>query len=277
MYSKFGKILTYRYHILLSKDKILSSTNRRKDVGGVKRTKKFKMNSLPVTEKPEPQIKSFAEEPQSPPDALKKVPSKEMSMFRSQSREDFYKVHSEKSAAPPVGYYNCNYSYIRKSQKSVVFRKRVKTSSRVTQNEPLHTLSNYSPSSKVMSISFKKQTHRKDIFVKDLNDKRFENFNKMPQVCSNFKRIHTPDISRMKSRDDLMKKPEYCNSYNPEYRLVKQDLGKVYNFTKYPDRKPLFVEKTDLKDYEINWDSVEKKKYSVNFSKSYERFKEPSL
>ena len=242
MFSKFGKVLTYRFHILLSKDKILSPT------------KVTRSSSLPKKPKKKALPKSILDKEMgsTTTEASKSTP-KASSMFRSQSREEFYKSNSVKNATPPLGYYNCKYTCVSKSPKAVIFRKRAKSSSKLIKaSNTTDTFSKHVPKQKNSSISFKKQVPRSDIFKNTLNDNRFVTYNCMPEICSNFKRIPTPDISKIKGRGSLIKEPEYCNSYNPDFKLVSQDLGKVPEFSKYPDRKPLFSEKEDTKNYDIH-------------------------
>ena len=265
MFSKFGNLLTYQFHILLSKDKILSPEKKTKS-----------SIRIPDKHRRSP-VKSINEVDRAIglPESNKSLSPKPMSMFRSQSREEFYRSNSNKDRVPPVGYYNCKYNYITKSSKSVNFNPRVKTRSRVSNASQLSDPFNkYTPPTRVASVSFKKQIPRKDIFTNSLNEKRFSTVNLMPEVCSNFKKTSTPDMSRIKGRDNLIKEPEYCNSYNADFTLVTQDIGRVHDFSKYPQRKPLFQEKEDLRSYEVNWKSVEKNTIAIDFSRTTSKFKE---
>ena len=265
MYSKFGKLLTYQFHILLSKDEILSPKKKPKTPMRVPSSRR----RTPV--KSSKDLDRVIAQPES----NKSLSPRPMAMFRSQSREEFYRTKSSKDRAPPIGYYNCKYNYITKSSKSVKFKSGAKTSSRVsTASLPSDPFNKYTPPTRVASISFKKQIPRKDIFTNSLNENRFVPFNAMPEVCSNFKRISTPDMSRIRGRGELIKEPEYCNSYNADFKLVTEDLGRVHDFSKYTQRKPLFREKEDLRDYEVNWKSVEKNTVAIDFSRTGSKLKE---
>lgn len=258
MYSKFGNILTYQFHILLSKEEILSPQQKKIHT------------DIPFLRRRTP-IKTTAKL-ESPIESPVKTPTKQMSMFRSQSREDFYKANLQKEIVPPVGYYNCNYDYVKKKTKSIVISKRPKSSSKIPKSPD--SFSNYSPPKRVSSISFKKQIPRKNILINPLNENRFIPFDCMPTACSNFKRISTPDLSKKKGRDSFIKEPKYLNSYNPDFKLVSEDLGKVHDFNKYSERKPLFDEKNDLRNYEVNWKSVEKNRFVADLGRTSTKFRE---
>ena len=270
MFSKFGKLLTYQFHILLSKDEILSpGKHSRTPIKPKKRSNKKESSIKTILDSEMPSAQS---------DTKKENPPKVMPMFRSQSREDFYRVNYSKDNVPPIGYYNYKYDYVTKSPTSVIFQKRARTASKIKPElEPSDSFMKYTPTKKNSVIAFKKQTARKNIFIKELNENRFVSYNCMPEVCSNFKRVNSPDINKLKGRENLIKEPEYCNSYDADFKLVTQDLGKVHEFSKYTQRKKLFPEKEDCRNYEVNWESVEKKKYSADFSKICSKVKDDSL
>lgn len=264
MFSKFGKLLTYKFNILRQKDEILSPI--RPTRSPTKFRRKAKIQELPKTV-----LDSMDEQSHKEGKPLAINPS---SMFRSQSREDFYRTFGSKSSAPPVGYYNCNYNYVSKSPKSTVFKARQKTSSKITPApDTSDSFIKYSPIKKTPSISFKKQTSRRDILIQEVNENRFVTYNCMPDVCSNYRKVSTPDIGKVRGRDKLIKSPEYCNSYFADSKLVHEDLGKVPEFDKYTNRKPLFEGKEDLRNYDVKWGSIEKKRYAADFSKSCTKIK----
>jgi hypothetical protein len=253
MFSKFGKVLSYQFHILLSKDEILSNSKTK-----TKKRRKFI--------KPEKDSLSTRDNDNSSATPELKPPSH---IFRSQSRDDFYKTIG-KPQGPPVGYYNCNYSCVTKSPKSAVFKKRKKTVSRIRTpvNDAPHFLTHVDRP-KTPGVDFKKQLPRNNIFIAQLNENRFVSFKNMPEVCSNFRRAGTPDIGKVSARPNvLINSSISLNSYNVDFRFVKEDLGKVIDFNKCSPRKPLFEGKKDLRSYEIKWNCIDKKKSVIDFNKT---------
>lgn len=287
MYSRFGKFLPYQFHILLSKDQILSKPTEKETryfnkPSSVKEENNKGSNSHSTDDKSSKtrkKKKRYFYEPASRKELNHKVFNnssesvKPSFIFKSQSRDEFYKA-IPKTEAPPVGHYNCNYNYLEKSPKSAVFKRRKKTKSRklIVPNTPI-PFSSYVPKQKVNSISFEKQVPRDNIFVHPLNENRFLSFQNMPAVCSNFRRTSTPNISKTSGRCSILSEPKYLNSYNADYKLVKEDLGKVHQFEKVSGRKPLFDEKIDMREYEINWKSIEKKSVVADFSTSCSKLK----
>ena len=270
MFSKFGKVLSYQFHILLSKDEILSNSKPK--------TKKRRKFWTPDKESASGQDNgNYLSTPTMivPPAANEQKPNQPSHIFRSQSRDDFYKIQSN-TPTPPVGYYNCNYACVKKTPKSTVFKKRKKTAVRVKTpvDNDAHFL-RYFERSHTPSISFKKQLPRNNLLIAQLNENRFVSFNKMPEVCSNFRRAGTPDIGKKSGRKDVMIDSAITlNSYNVDFSPVQEDLGKVIDFNKCSPRKPLFECKTDVRSYEINWKSIDKNKSVVDFTKSCSKFKD---
>ena len=252
MYSKSGKSFKHKFQILLAKDQILSN-----DLSPLPRLFNFKkrLNARAIKN---PQSAS-------PKSTIPKSPN---FIFKQPGRD---KSIENKQENPPPGYYNCNYSLVLKSPTSCIFKKEHKKFSRnMTPTTVNDSFDRYFPSKKQTFISFTKQVPRKENFVKELNENRFVSFESMPETCSKYKKAHVPDISKFSERKSIVKSAEFLPSYQPDYKLVKEDIGKVHEFSKYSPRKPLFEEMDQRADerYNGNW---QKKPGKKGIFKSLER------
>lgn len=245
MYSRFGKFLPYRFHILLSKDEILSP--------GKQKNKPFRASPVSAKEDPH-RIYSPAAEPVKP-----------SFMFRSQSRDDYYKIQP-KASAPPVGYYNLNYSYITKSPKSAIFKQRTKVKSRkILVPQTPFELNTNNRSNRGSSISFKRPERRSELTIKASNEKIRLNSLQNIQAINNLSDFDSPVISRIPGRNSIKKVPRYLNSYNAENKTQKEDKNKADKFLKPPMRKTLFNSKKRYSNnFELNSKSAEKLKVEEN-------------
>ena len=257
MYSKSGKSFEHKFQILLAKDQILS-----KDPKALPRLFNFKKRLKTLSIKKPSPISQIS--PKSP------IPKSQNFIFKQSGRDKSLEVKQE---SPPPGHYNCNYSLVLKSPTSCIFKKEPKKFPRyLTPTSNNDSFDRYFPSKKPSFISFSKQVPRKEHFVKELNENRFVSFESMPGTCSKYKSTHVPDISKFSERKSIVKSAEFLPSYMPDYKLVKEDLGKVHEFSKYSSRKPLF-EDFELKpdDWGTGW---EKKIGKKGFFKSVERIME---
>jgi hypothetical protein len=256
MYSKSGKSFEHKFQILLSKNEILS-----REQHPLPRVKKFNKRLKDLLVKI-PQVSLI-------PEKEEKLRKSGNFIFKASGREKPLEV---KKDSPPPGYYNCNYSLILKSPTSCIFRKENKKYPRyltpTTQND---SYERKTPSNKANMISFKKQIPRREHFVKELNENRFLSFDHMPETCSKYKSIHVPDISKFSERKSIIKSAEFLPSYKPDYRFVKEDLGKVHEFSKYLERKPLFNCESDFKRNEFDLERLEFKLRGKEHLKIYEK------
>lgn len=237
MYSKSGKSFKHKFQILLTKDQILSN-----DLSVHPRLFNFKKRLKTQTTQNPPST--------SPKSSIPKSPN---FIFKQPGRE---KSSDNRQENPPPGYYNCNYSLVLKSPTSCIFKKEPKKFPRnMTPTAINDSFDRYLPSKKQGFISFTKQVPRKENFVKELNENRFVSFENMPETCSKYKSTHVPDISKFSERKSIVKSAEFLPSYRPDYKLVKEDIGKVHEFSKYSPRKPLFEEMNQKVDerYNGNW------------------------
>jgi len=242
MYSRFGKFLPYRFHILLSKDEILSP--------GKQKTKPLRASPISTKEDPHRDYSPPAES------------VKASFMFRSQSRDDYYRIQP-KASAPPVGYYNLNYSYITKSPKSAVFKHKTKVKPRkVLASQPQVELNLNTQYERASSISLKKPERRSELRIQTPNEKsRLNSLQHIQAIYSNLPEIDSPVVPKFPGRNSLKKAKRYINSHNPDNKASNEDKAKAFKFTKPPARKTLFSnnpKKIHSKTPDINSKSAEK-------------------
>lgn len=283
MYSKFGKIIAERFQILNHREEILS--------GKVKKMKP--PSTLPTNPKLATLDMMFADvlenstneltddfqdksQHEDQPKHHKKKLKKSIA-FASQSREEFYKSTDKKIVAPPCGHYDCKYSLVFKSICVPSFKQHSKTKPRHSHRR----INSVKSSSKEKVINkgiikepFEQQLARPSItkMINDVNENRFLKFSDMPHVSSKYKRATTPNIGKSTERKPLFMIKESSPDYNPSFKLVTEDLGKVTNFEKYSGRKDMngsYYKNT--REYKPNYAFVEKRVTSPDFRKSSSR------
>lgn len=269
MYSKFGKVLAERFQILNHRDEILSG-----------KVKKMKPPPVFTRNTPKPQSVDITDE-SSIVESVKELPmqinpsqtAKKTCSFLSQSREDFYKATDKKITSPPCGHYNCKYSLVYSSIRVPKFKGRPPTRSR---RKTVQSFSDFEsppekPRKKVKTpISFDKQISRPSItsYSNDVNEERFVKFDDMPENYSKYKRVSTPNLCKGTERNKLFPSHEHSPDYNPSFKLVTNDIGKVTKFEKYSARKEGKVDfQNDVRVYKPNYSFVEKKICGPDFAK----------
>ena len=273
MYSKFGKVLAERFQILNHKDEILSGKVKKMKPPPVFAKIHIKPSSSDLTD--EILIEESINEPESP--VSKKRKPKNSYAFVSQSRDDFYKATDKKVVSPPCNQYDCKYSLVYKSVRVPKFKPRPPTRSRrkTSQSISEYDLSPEKPKARVQSpILFDHQKSRPSITTlsKDVNENRFIKFDDMPSFYSKYKRVSTPNMSKGTERSSLFKAVEQSPDYNPSFKLVNTDLGKVTTFDKYSARKwENHSYRDDLREYNPNYALVERKVLAPNFDKTSSR------
>ncbi|CAG9319013.1 unnamed protein product [Blepharisma stoltei] len=265
MFSKFGKVSNERFYILKYKDEIVSG-----------KTRKISPKHSPI---------HFRKKQLSPENIMKLIstqtarensssPSPRRSYaFLSQTRQDFYKSTSLRSSAPPCGHYNLKYDLVEKSQRQVNFGERPRTSSKIPKTMKEESL-NSSMDSQTKHIQtpilFEKQIARADFtkLTTDVNEKRFELFDSMPEQSSKYKRSTTPNISKSRPREyEYLKLAEYSPDYQPNYKLVTKSPGQAVKFENYIPHKPILLNHlTSTRNYHVKYGMVEKRVNSPNFN-----------
>lgn len=283
MYSKFGKIIAERFQILNHREEILS--------GKVKKIKP------PATISPNPKLATlnlmFPKDLESSTNELtedlqeksiiedqptqKKKKSKQSVAFSSQSREEFYKSTDKKNVAPPCGHYDCKYSLVFKSICVPSLKMHQKTKPRNSHRR----INSVKSSDKETVVNkgtskepFEQQISRPSItkMINGVNENRFVKFCDMTYANSKYKRPSTPNLGRGTERKPLFAVKKVSPDYNPSFKLVKEDLGKVTSFEKYSARKNLSGKSyKDSREYNPNYAFVEKRVSSPDFKKTSSR------
>ncbi|CAG9323795.1 unnamed protein product [Blepharisma stoltei] len=270
MYSKFGKVCTERFQILKHKEEILSGKSPKKSI----KTQPPRAHSQQLS--PE-KLQEILRENISIDLPDEKPSPKQSCAFMSQTREEFYKANGSKSPAPPCNHYDARYKLVDKQPRKIDFSERPKTASRVMKETKLSDFESppEKPRSKIKgAISLEKQLPRPSIvkMTSDVNEKRFEAYEDMPNVCGKYRRVSTPDIGKARARDSKFLQEEVFPTYNSSYKLISDDLGKVASFEKYSPRKPILLSHlTNMHGYKVNYGMVEKRVRSPDFKRTGSR------
>lgn len=271
-FSKFGKVCNERFYILKYKDDILSGEKRRiSPKRSTLASHKRQLSPENLTKL----INSISSRDQSPSErSIQKSPA-----FLAQTRDNFYNSSWLRNSAPPCGHYNAKYDLVKKNLRHINIKERPLTSSRLpkTQNDfgfvfPLENLQRHIPS----AIPLDKQTPRPEFTknTKDVNEKRFIMYDHINEHISKYRRTATPSLAKSRPRDNkyLLNQTENSPSYEPSFKLVSDDLGKVAKFNNYNSHKPILLSHLiNTRDYQINYGLIEKRVNIPDFTKTSPR------
>ena len=283
MYSKFGKIIAERFQILNHREEILSGKVKKiRPPSVIPTNPKLATLDLMFPDIPENSTNELTEDFQDrsqcgeQPNHGKRKARRSIA-FASQSREEFYKSTDKKIIAPPCGHYDCKYSLVFKSVCVPNFKTPSKTKPRHSHrrvNSVKAPAKEQATIKSTLKEPFEQQLSRPSItkMVNDVNENRFLKFSDMPHVSSKYKRATTPNIGKSPERKPLFMIKESSPDYNPSFKLVTEDLGKVTNFEKYSGRKDMNSScSKDTREYKPNYAFVEKRVCSPDFRKTSSR------
>mmetsp|Transcript_34240 Transcript_34240/g.59929 ORF Transcript_34240/g.59929 Transcript_34240/m.59929 type:complete len:333 (-) Transcript_34240:1981-2979(-) len=264
LFSKTGNSISDRFQILKQSHEILS---------GQRRKVKVKAFQLPEFKLPSPRGAIVIQEEVTRRKSEKKRKSPS-SFFKSQSRDEFYKVKSRKFTVPPCGHYDVNYESVKKRVKTPSFRERTR---RVYSPSANCSVLSYSPEhqKRVTSPDFSKQLSRDRIKTPslDVSEQRFDSLKPEPPISTRVHHVSTPDISKSSDRTFTMYKVlQHSPEYTPSYNLSQPDLGKgIVPFEKVKGRAPLLITHIHDLSYDTKYAFVEKRSQSPDLSKSRQR------
>jgi len=218
--SRVGKSSVYKIHILKEKDKILSRDSKR--FHPEKQTK----------DKPRP-VENYEEVlnqipmPKNPKKTLKPKPS---FVFRSVSREKYYKPYLDSNSSPPAGHYNVAFPSKPKlipnfSTKKTLKRDPVKPQPKIkSRPQSSRTAKN------TTFPDFKKQLKRPSFA--EANSQVSELYNTSFRT-----KVRAPNISKQLARTELFSHKEFSPQYNPNKDFLLKKLCTTLSFGKMLGRE----------------------------------------
>ncbi|CAG9317468.1 unnamed protein product [Blepharisma stoltei] len=274
MISRIGKNSADRFMILGQREEIIKGKTLKR---------KFRFSSVEEEDEPkeavviselikkEEMIQAAAEE--NYPKAAKLS-----SFFKAQTRDDYYKHTFGKNCAPPCGHYNPNFEVTRKHIQSPRLTKAKIERRPTTEAEKEFRFkrkienNDYHSAHLQSAIPFNKQLDRGLFYNLSVNEKRFIQQNLSPEVCTKFKKVKVPDLSKQLSRKDF----HTVSDCSPEYEANKEPflrkLVKSISLEKSIGRKSENLR--HIPDpYDVKYDLVTHRPLKLDFTKYSSREK----
>ncbi|CAG9321700.1 unnamed protein product [Blepharisma stoltei] len=266
MISRIGKNSADRFMILGQRDEIVSGKSRQKQFRFAPDEDEDLKESLMINEliKKEEMAHDVSE------DNSPKIP-KLSPAFRAQTREDYYRNISGKNCAPPCGHYNPSFEITQKHIQSPRLKKtkieiRQATTAQKQFRHKIKKEKNFSNSHLQSAIPFNKQLKRGSFHNISVNEQRFVQQNLSPEICTKFKKVTVPDISKQLARKEFYRVSDCAPEYKPNKEPFLKKLIKSFSLDKSIGRKDENL-KHIPDPYDVNYSLVTQRQLNLDFSK----------